>query len=54
MRKVGSFNSLCVATVLVAMLMSVGYGEWFVWVPVAGALASVAGLRKSLSRRSRR
>jgi len=54
MRRVDLFNSLCVAMVVVAMLMSVGYGEWFIWVPVTGAVASVAGLRHSVSRRPRR
>jgi len=54
MRRFDLFNWLCVAMVVVAIIMSVGYGEWFVWVPVTGAVASVAGLRQSVSRRPRR
>jgi len=41
---------MCAATVVVAAIMSIAFGDWFVWVPVLGALASVAGLRQAMSR----
>jgi hypothetical protein len=54
MRKCGLFNGLCVATVVVAAIMSVGFGDWFIWVPVLAALASVAGLRRAMAKGPRK
>jgi len=44
---------MCAGTVIVAAIMAVGFGDWFVWVPVLAALASVHGLRRAMSRRQR-
>ena len=54
MQNVGTFGGLCAATVAIAAIMSIGFGEWAIWIPVGLALASVAGLRHSVSRRPRR
>jgi len=51
MRKCSSFGGLCAATVVVAAIMSIEFGEWGIWVPVLLALASVAGLRQAMSQR---
>ena len=51
MRKCSSFVGLCAATVITAAIMSIGFGEWGIWIPVLLALASVAGLRQAMSRR---
>jgi len=54
MQKCGLFNGLCVATVVVAAVMSIEFGDWFIWVPVLAALVTVAGLRKAMLRGPRK
>jgi hypothetical protein len=54
MQTCGLFNGLCVATVAVAAVMSMEFGDWFIWVPVVAALVTVAGLRKTMSRGPRK
>jgi hypothetical protein len=40
MRKCSSFGGLCTATVIVAAIMSIEFGDWGIWIPVLLALAS--------------